>query len=65
MEKSDRKSEPRKNRTIVIPVEQDEYAAVVEYPAEFRKVLDSLIKSRPELFPSEILLNIQCERISS
>ncbi len=55
MEKSACKPEPRNNRTIVIPIEQDDYSAVVENPAEFRRALDGFIESSPELFPSNIL----------
>ncbi len=55
MEKSACKPEPRNNRTIVIPIEQDDYSAVIENPAEFRKILDGFIESIPELFPLNIL----------
>src|SRR4030042_3120269 len=48
------KSTPRKNRTIVVPFDQDRYPRLILRPEEFRAALDNFTRLYPELFPPEI-----------
>jgi hypothetical protein len=48
------KSTPRRNRTIVMPFDQDRYPKLVESPEQFRAAVDHFSKLHPELFPPEI-----------
>jgi hypothetical protein len=47
-------STPRVNRTITIPVDQEKYLKIINDPTLFRKDLDVVIKTNPELFPQGI-----------
>ncbi|HMB06385.1 MAG TPA: hypothetical protein VKP69_21960 [Isosphaeraceae bacterium] len=44
----------RGQKTICIPCSQEQYEWVVDDPEQFRKLLDQLIETTPELFPPEI-----------
>ena len=41
----------RRNRTICVPVAEDEYEQVIDDPREFRRLLDRCYHQMPELFP--------------
>jgi len=47
-------STPRINRTITVPFNQQKYLEVIEDSKPFRKELDIVIESNPELFPQGI-----------
>ena len=44
----------RGQKTICIPCSQEQYERVVDDPDQFRKLLNQLIETTPELFPPEI-----------
>jgi predicted transcriptional regulator len=48
------KPTPRKNRTIVLPFDQEKYMVSIEDPKKFRKMLNDFIEKHPELFPDGI-----------
>lgn len=48
------RSTSRCNRTICLPLSQEEYAASVEKPDDFRRIVDARINLFPELFPANI-----------
>ncbi len=54
MGKADLKSAYHNNRTICLPISQEEYDAIVGDPKKFRKWIDSRFALFCELFPSEI-----------
>jgi hypothetical protein len=45
---------PRKNRTIVLPSDQEKYMSIIEDAKKTRKEVDSFIETFPELFPCGI-----------
>ena len=48
-------TEARQNRSICIPfTNRDDYIGAVNNPGKFRAAIDSIVKQRPELLPSEI-----------
>ena len=47
-------STPRINRTITVPFNQQKYLGVIKDSKPFRKELDIVIESNPELFPQSI-----------
>ncbi len=51
---SESKSTPQQNRTIVVPFIQEKYSEIIKNPKLFRKSLEILIDTYPELFPAEI-----------
>ncbi len=44
----------RKNHTIVLPFDQNKYSEIVKNAGLFRKELDIVIQTNPELFPYSI-----------
>jgi hypothetical protein len=46
-----RKPSQRENRTIILPIEQDEYTPIVSAPPKFRAWIDQHSHLNPELFP--------------
>ena len=44
----------RKNHTIVVPFDHNKYPEIVKNAGLFRKELDIVIQTNPELFPSDI-----------
>jgi hypothetical protein len=42
----------RKDRTIILPIMQDEYENIVLAPAPFRSWIDEQYRLHPEIFPS-------------
>lgn len=54
MGKADLRSAYHKNRTICLPISQEEYDAVVGDPIDFRKCIDARLTLYAELFPPEI-----------
>ena len=63
MEKADKKSATRNNRTICLPFSQDNYNSNVYDPGDFRHSLDEQIELFPELFPPEIINGYQMKDI--
>jgi hypothetical protein len=49
-----KKPTPRKNRTIVLPFDQEKYMDEIEDSKKFRQQLDGFINEFPELFPDGI-----------
>ncbi len=41
----------RQDRTIILPIDQDQYEKIVAQPAQFRAWIDENYKIHPELFP--------------
>jgi hypothetical protein len=54
MGKADLSSAYRNNRTICLPISQEEYDAIIDDPKKFRKCVDARFERFSELFPSEI-----------
>jgi hypothetical protein len=54
MGKADLSSAYRNNRTICLPISQEEYDAIIDDPKNFRKCIDARLELFSELFPSEI-----------
>ena len=42
----------RANRTICLPLAEEAYSQIVADPTAFRRAIDYLFRSRPELFPA-------------
>ena len=54
MGKADLKSAYHNNRTICLPISQEEYDTIVGDPEKFRKWIDVCFAVFAELFPSEV-----------
>jgi hypothetical protein len=54
MGKADLSSAYRNNRTICLPISQEEYDAIIDDPKKFRKCVDARFERFSELFHSEI-----------
>ena len=54
MGKADLSSAYHNNRTICLPISQEEYDAIIDDPKNFRKCIDARLELFSELFPSEI-----------
>jgi len=52
-----------RNRTITLPFDQEKYLEVVQDFKLFRNELDAIIKTSPELFPSDILMGYRMKEI--
>lgn len=47
------KSRLRVSRTICLPIEEEEYNRIIDFPSEFRNWLDKNYSLHPELFPND------------
>ncbi len=65
LKKADSESTLRKNRTICLPISQEEYIANIHEPINFRICIDNRVELYPELFPPEIKNGYQMKDIKT